>query len=131
MFSGIVLTNSNDGGGGTRSTGDFTVYGSNDFVNMTVLVTGTLPDPGATTVSRGLFICTVYTVCIINIKNCARDFKTFVQVFLKHIKIKTIFKIFCNLWLRSSILLQMNSICINVIVFARLHIVPISQSCYT
>ena len=55
MFSGIVLTNSNDGGGGTRSTGDFTVYGSNDFVNMTILVTGTLPDPGATTVSRVFF----------------------------------------------------------------------------
>jgi hypothetical protein len=51
LFTAIVLTNGNDGGGGNKSVGDFTVYGSNDFLNMTVLVSGTLPDPGATTVS--------------------------------------------------------------------------------
>jgi hypothetical protein len=51
LFTAIVLTNSNDGGGGTRTTGAFTVYGTNDFVNLTALVTGTLADPGAATVS--------------------------------------------------------------------------------
>jgi hypothetical protein len=30
--------------------GAFTVFGTNDFVNLTVLVTGTLQDPGAATV---------------------------------------------------------------------------------
>jgi hypothetical protein len=51
LFTAIVLTNGNNGGVGNKSAGDFTVYGSNDFLNMTVLVSGTLPDPGATTVS--------------------------------------------------------------------------------
>ena len=50
LFTDILLTNSNDGARGTRTTGAFTVFGTNDFVNMTVLVTDTLTDPGATTV---------------------------------------------------------------------------------
>jgi hypothetical protein len=47
LFTEIVLTNSNDGGAGTRMAGAFTVFGTNDFVNLTVLVTGTLQDPGS------------------------------------------------------------------------------------
>ncbi len=56
LFTAIVLTNGNDGGSGTRSTGAFTVYGSNDFLNKTVLVSGTLPDPGAATVSSAMVL---------------------------------------------------------------------------
>ena len=51
LFTAIVVTNGNSGGKGDTSTGSFTIYGSNDFVNKTVLVSDTLPDPGPTTVS--------------------------------------------------------------------------------
>jgi hypothetical protein len=50
LFTAITLTNSNSGNN-LRSTGAFTVYGTNDFVNLTALVSGTLADVGITTVS--------------------------------------------------------------------------------
>jgi hypothetical protein len=56
LFTAIVLTNGNDGGSGTRTTGAFTVYGSNDFINKTVLVSDTLPNPGANPVSSALLL---------------------------------------------------------------------------
>ncbi len=56
LFTAIVLTNGNDGGSGTRSTGAFTVYGSNHFINKTVLVSDTLPNPGANPVSSALLL---------------------------------------------------------------------------
>jgi hypothetical protein len=80
LFTAIVLTNGNEGGLGTKSVGDFTVYGSNDFLNKTVLVSGTLPDPGANTVSILLIGIISIIKGLVGIQNCLVVLKKFLML---------------------------------------------------
>ncbi len=82
LFTAIVLTNGNEGGVGTKSVGDFTVYGSNDFINKTVLVSGTLPDPGANTVSLTLLLIGIISLIkgLVGIQNCLVVLKKFLML---------------------------------------------------
>jgi hypothetical protein len=80
LFTAIVLTNGNEGSLGTKFVGDFTVYGSNDFLNKTVLVSGTLPDPGANTVSILLIVIISIIKGLVGIQNCLVVLKKFVRL---------------------------------------------------